>query len=70
MGILRRCFDNPDLYLEDPEWEPIDEQIARKAFTGFFVDVERALMDIAAGCVVSTDTAEYKRSPAGEQKEA
>jgi len=59
MVILRRYFD-------EPQWEPIDEQTARKVLARFFLDVEVALVDIAAGLVLCTNAAEYKRSPAGE----
>lgn len=68
MGILRRYFDDPLGRLVDPQWEPIDEQTARKDLA-IFVDVERALQDIGAGCVITTDTAEYKRSRGVGQEE-
>jgi len=68
VGILRRYFDSPLGYLEDPQWEPIGEQTARKDLA-IFVDVERALQDIGAGCVITTDAAEYKRSRGMGQEE-
>jgi len=55
MDILRRYFD-------EPEWELVDEQTARKVLERNFVDVALALEDIAAGCVLTTGTAEYKRA--------
>ena len=64
MAILRRYFDNPHCFGE-PQWEPIDEETARKVLAQFFVDAELALVDIAAGCVICTDRAEYKRSGRG-----
>ena len=66
MDIVRRYFD-------EPEWEPVDDETARKVLARNFVDVELALVDIAAGRVLRTPGAEYKRSrevveapPAGE----
>ncbi len=55
MGIVRRYFD-------ETEWEPVDDKTARKVLARNFVDVELALVDIAAGCVLCTTGAEYKRS--------
>ena len=57
MTILRRYFG-------EPEWESIDEQTARKVLVRFFLDVDVALADIAAGVVLHTNAAEYKRLPA------
>ena len=60
MLILRRYFD-------ESEWESIDEETARKVLARFFLDVELALVDIAAGCVICTNAAEYKRQPVVSQ---
>ncbi len=54
MKILRRYFD-------EPQWEQVDEETARKILERNFVDVELAMTDIAAGCVLTTVGAEYKQ---------
>jgi len=55
MIIVRRYFD-------EAEWEMVDEETARKVLAGYVLDVDLALVDIAAGCVLTTIGAEYKRS--------
>lgn len=64
MGIVRRYFESELGTLENPQWEPVDDETVRRVFAGNFTDVERAMTDVRAGCVLSTGNAEYRRAEA------
>lgn len=55
MQIIKRYFDECD-------WLPVDQETAAKHLAGFYLDPRPVLEEIAAGHVVYTDVAEYKRT--------